>query len=202
MRMATCDVKELHAISARAIDPPRSLEAHVRSGGVAALRMVEQTRYMHELVRIAVTDATRPGVEQVPARRVGDNEWQLLRSPLYATEVASGDVIRVINHDSGEFEIVVRGGNVCVQFYLGESDVDDAEATTRIAKAVARDIEPLGGSIDAQTPGLIAFTIPVGVGFPAIERVFAAAAGQYTGAEWQYSNVYDPETGDPLGWWE
>jgi hypothetical protein len=156
----------------------------------------------HEHVRIAVTDATRPGVEQVPARRIRDDEWQLLRSPLYATKVAAGDVIRVTNQDTGEFEIVARGGNVCVQFYMGASDVDDAEATMRAAKTIARDIEPLGGSMDAQTPGLIAFTLPVDVGFPAIESVFAAAAERHSGAEWQYSNVYDPATGDPLGWWE
>jgi hypothetical protein len=156
----------------------------------------------HEHVRIAVTDVTRPGVEQVPARRISGSEWQLLRSPLYATEVAAGDVIRVTNPDTGAFEIVVRGGNVCVQFYLRESDVDDAEETMRVARAIARDVETLGGSMDGHTPGLIAFTIPVDVGFPAIEKVFAAAVERQPGAEWQYSNVYDPATGDPLGWWE
>jgi hypothetical protein len=156
----------------------------------------------HEHVRIAVTDATRPGVEQVPARHVSDATWQLLRSPLYATGVAAGDVIRVTNHDTGEFEIVARGGNVCVQFYLAKSDVDDAEATMKVAGEIARDIEPLGGSVDAKTPGLITFTIPVDVGFPAIEKVFAAAAERHAGAEWQYSNVYDPATDEPLGWWE
>lgn len=165
--------------------------------------MAERLKKMaHEHIRIAVTDATRPGVEQVPARRISDDEWQLLRSPLYATRLAAGDIIRVTNHASGQFEIVQRGGNVCVQFHMGASDADDAEATMRAAQAIARDIKPLGGSTDAQTPGLFAFTIPVDVGFPAIERVFTAAAERHPGAEWQYSNVYDPTTGDPLGWWE
>jgi len=156
----------------------------------------------HEHVKIAVKDATNPGVERIPACRVGGTEWRLLHSPLYATEVAAGDVIRVTNHDTGDFDIVMRGGNVCVQFYLGESDVDYAEATMRVAKAIAPDIESLGGSVDAHAPGLIAFTIPVSVGFPAIEKVFASAAERYPGAEWQYSNVYNPMTGHPIGWWE
>jgi hypothetical protein len=52
-----------------------------------------------------------------------------------------------------------------------------------VAEALARDIGSLGGSMDAQTPGLIAFTIPVDVGFPAIERAFAAAAERHPGAE-------------------
>jgi len=156
----------------------------------------------HEHVRIAVTDAARPGTEQVPARRIGDSEWQLLRSPLYATEVAAGDAIRLTNKDTGEYEIVARGGNVCVQFYLGEADVDDGEATTRAADAIGRDLALLGGTMDAHTRGLIVFTMPVDAGFPAIEKVFAAATARHPGAEWQYSNVYDPATGEPLGWWE
>jgi hypothetical protein len=108
----------------------------------------------------------------------------------------------VTNPDTGEFEIVARGGNVCVQVYLAGSDADDPEATMKVAMEIARSIEPLGGSMDAQTPGLIAFTIPVAVGFPAIEGVFAVAAARHPGAQWQYSNVYDPATGHSLGWWE
>lgn len=156
----------------------------------------------HEHVKVAVAGASKPGVEHVPAFRISHDEWQLQRSPLYATEVAAGDVIRVRNGETGEFEIVTRGGNVCVQVYLGASDADNAEATAKIAKAILHEIEPLGGWMDGQTPALIAFTMPVAVGFPAIERVFAAAADRYPGAQWQYSNVYDPVTGAPLGWWK
>lgn len=156
----------------------------------------------HEHVRIAVTDATEPGVENVPARRVGSNEWQLLRSPLYATTVASGDTVKILNDETGTFEIVTRSGNVCVQFYLGESEADDAGATVAIADAIAPDVESLGGRIDAHTPGLIAFTVPVDVGFPTIEAICAAAVDRSAGAQWQYSNVYDPATGAPLGWWK
>ncbi len=156
----------------------------------------------HEHVKLAVTDATRPGVEQVPARRASGSEWELLRSPLYAMGAAAGDVIRVTNHDTGEFEVVVRGGNVCVHFYLVESDADDLEATVKVARELSREVQALGGAMDAHTPGLIAFTLPVAVGFPTIERVFADAAERHRGAEWQYSNVYHPATGAPLGWWE
>lgn len=93
-------------------------------------------------------------------------------------------------------------GNVCVQFYLGAAEADDGEATARAARAIATDVASLGGALDAQTPGLIAFTIPVAVGFPAIEAIFAGAVERHPGAAWQYANVYDEATGDPLGWWE
>jgi hypothetical protein len=155
----------------------------------------------HEHVGIAVKDAATPGIEQVPARPIGENEWELVRSPLYATEVAAGDVIRISNRETGEFEVVTRGGNVCVQFYLGETDADNSQMTIEVAKTIARDIEAFGGVMDAYTPGLIAFTIPVHVGFPAIEAVFLAAADRYHG-QWQYANVYDSTTGESLGWWK
>jgi hypothetical protein len=155
----------------------------------------------HEHVRIAVSDASRPGAETVAARRVGEHEWKLARSPLYATGVAAGDVIRILDSETGAFEVVSRDGNVCVQFYLDDAAADDAQATSQAADTIARDLRCLGGSLDAHTPGLIAFTIPVDVGFPAIEGVFAAAVERYPGSQWQYSNVYDPVSGAPLGWW-
>jgi hypothetical protein len=157
---------------------------------------------MHEHVRVAVRDARRPGAEEVPARRVRENEWEILRSPLYATALASGDVIRIVNGATGEFEVIAHGGNVCIQFYLAESAADDAQATRMVAEAIERDVAPLRGSVDAYTPGLIAVTVPANAGFPAIERALAAAADRYPGSQWQYSNVYDPNTGDPLRWWE
>lgn len=156
----------------------------------------------NEYVRIAVKDAARPGFENVPAVQVGSAEWRLLRSPLYAMEVAAADVIRVTNEKTGDFEIVSRGGNVCVQFYLNASDADDGAKTTIVAGEILVDVEAVGGTLDAKTPGLIAFTIPAEVGFPAIEGIFAAAALRSPGSEWQYSNVYDPVSGLPLGWWD
>ena len=153
----------------------------------------------HEHVMIEVVDGGRRGGELVPARRLDEGRWELLRSPLYAMSVASGDVVRVSEPDTGKFEIVKRGGNVCVQFYLSEAD--DADATSRVAKGLEALLRPLGGRVDATTAGLVSCTVPVSVGFPAIEQVFRRATDQATGAQWQYANVYDSDSGEPLGWW-
>jgi hypothetical protein len=155
----------------------------------------------HEHVRIGVFDSTPPGSELVPARPLGDDLWELIRSPLYAMQVASGDVVKVLDPESGTFEVMKRGGNVCIQVYLGPREADDSEATTSIAEAIRRVIEPLGGRIDAVTPGLISCTLSIAVGFPVIESMFNAAASGSVGAQWQFANVYDPVTGEPLGWW-
>lgn len=156
----------------------------------------------HEHVRIIVIDADPPGAEVVPARRVDGNEWELLRSPLYATDVAAGDTIRIADAETGAFEIAKRGGNICVQFYLGEAEADDADATNKVASIIESKLSPLGGRVDGTTPGLITCTVGVRAGFPAIEALFNDAVEQSPGAQWQFSNVYDPESGDPLGWWE
>lgn len=155
----------------------------------------------HDHVLIAVIDADPPGGEHVPARRLGKGEWEILRSPLYATEVASGDVIRVTNTELGDFKIIRRGGNVCVQVYLGAVEADDAKATSKLAEQIGILVEPLKGRIDATTPGLISLTIPATVGFQAIEKVLEVAVEKSPGAQWQYANVYDPVSGEPLGWW-
>ena len=96
----------------------------------------------HDHVNIAVGDAQRPGVEKVPARRVAEHEWKLVRSPLYSMGVAAGDVIRILDATTGAY-----------------------------------------------------------VGFTAIEEAVGAAVGRHPEAQWQYSNVYDPVTGEPIGWW-
>lgn len=166
------------------------------------IRQVGLSRMKHEHVRIAVTDATTPGVEHVPARKLQDGEWELVRSPLYATQVAAGDVIRILNSETGAFEIVARGGNVSVHFYLCEHDADNTQATASVAMDIAQDIASLGGRMDGQTAGLIVYSIPSQAGFPAIEKVLEAAARRHPGAQWQYCNVYDPRTGEPLRWWE
>ena len=141
------------------------------------------------------------GVEHIPAHPIGNNEWQLIRSPLYATEVASGDTARILDEKTGSFEIINRNGNVCIQFYLDSTDADDKEATISIAKTITEKISCIGGTMDTITPGLIAFTVHLDVGFPAIEEIFQEALNCYPASEWQYTNVYDSQTGAPPNWW-
>ncbi len=154
----------------------------------------------HDHVGIAVEGVDVGGFEAVPARRLSDSTWELLNSPLYAMDAAAGDVVKIVDEESGSFEILKRGGNVCVQVYLGELDADDSEATTRLAENLLRLLSPLGGRVAGVTPGLVSFTVPARSGLSAIEAVFNHAADLSKGAQWQYANVYDPATGDQLEW--
>lgn len=156
----------------------------------------------HEHVGIFVVDAEPSGKEEVPARRLSETEWELLRSPLYAMDVAAGDIIRILDTETGGFEVTKRGGNLCVQFCLGDAEADDVGATARAAEIIESKISPLGGWIDGTTPGLVSCTVGADAGFPAIENVFREAVEQFPEAQWQFANVYDPASGEPLGWWE
>ena len=63
----------------------------------------------------------------------------------------------------------------------------------------------IGGYLDGEShPGgsVLVFTIPVSVGFPAIERVMADVIKQYPESEWYYGNVYAEDGITPLNWWQ
>lgn len=160
-------------------------------------------RYMdHEHVDIIVRDAHPAGTEQVPARRHPSGAWELLKSPLYATELAAGDLIKIQQVESGLFELIARGGNVCVQFYLDQEQADSSDSTERVERWLKQELRNIDGRVDGTTPGLITCTIPVSVGFAAIERTFSKAEANFLGSQWQYANIYDPITEEPIGWWE
>ena len=159
------------------------------------------TENQHDHVKIRVADAEPGGSELVPARRIRNLEWELLRSPLYATGLASGDIVRTTTRDDGSFLVQRRGGNVCVQFYMSSDDADDLEATRRVAGEVLEWVAPMGGRIDGICPGLFTCTIPVVAGLTAIEAAFVAVAGNNLGSQWQFANVFDFHTGQPLNWW-
>jgi hypothetical protein len=117
-------------------------------------------------------------------------------------QLAAGDTISPRANEAGAFEIVSRGGNVAVHFYLPEGDLDDAKATKAAADELAPRVATLKGRLDGETSGLMVFTIPIAATFQAIEDLFAAAVSERPGAQWQFANVYDATTGEPLRWWE
>lgn len=134
-----------------------------------------------------------PVYEVVPAVRISQTEYEILGSPGLATGCAAGDRVRVFA--DGRFEIVTRGGNVCVVIYPRTPPDDSAVAPLRDA------FEKLAGLVEApEDKRFIVVTVPVSAGFPVIEAVVVEWASS-NNAEWYYGNVYD-EDDRPLGWWE
>jgi hypothetical protein len=147
----------------------------------------------HVRLFAGTTTSGEPAYEVVPAVRVDQTMYEILGSPALATGCAAGDRIRV--DADGRFEIMTRGGNVCLVIYPRTPPDDDA--VTALQEAFGR----LAGLVE--TPAdkrFVVVTVPVSAGFPAI----AAIVIEWTSlndAEWYYGNVYD-EDDRPLGWWE
>ena len=58
--------------------------------------------------------------------------------------------------------------------------------------------EEIGGWLDGKGESFLVYTIPISVGFPAIQRVLENCSW-----EWFYGNIYDPTDGvTPLNWWD
>ncbi|MEW1773499.1 DUF4265 domain-containing protein [Streptomyces sp. NPDC086777] len=119
--------------------------------------------------------------EVLPARAVGADLFEVAGSPGMVLGCAAGDVLRVT--DDGQFEVVERGENLCVQAAgLGQLSL---ESFAELREAVSH----LGGMTEAP-PDLrfIVVTVARTVGIPAIEQVMDAWAAGIDEVEWWFGN--------------
>jgi hypothetical protein len=136
----------------------------------------------------------QPLKEPVHAESVGNGVYRLLYTPGLVQGIAAGDEFRLVG-DDGAFSVHRRGGNLAVKV-LSMQGVGPlkSELATRVAS--------VGGWLDGAIDKALAFTVPVAVGFPAVEAIFNNWVAEHPGWEWYYDNVYDPVDGvTPLGWW-
>lgn len=120
---------------------------------------------------------------------------RLLRSPLFARNLASGDTVKLINPAIAQYELERRSGNLCIRIFRkrGIDEVDEF-LTPRLEK--------LGGARDLVSDRGIVYSVHVSLGFKTIEEHLDAACAACPDTVWYYGNVYDPEDGvTPLQWW-
>lgn len=138
----------------------------------------------------------QPVFEQVAALATEQrNCYRLQQSPLFAIGVASGDVIELMANNPGRFRVRERGGQLAVRVLRRDGVGALAEELTPL-------IEKLGGRLDVQSERALVYSIHVAVGFREIEGLLDPLVQAAGGANWAYGNVYNPETGEPLDWWE
>jgi hypothetical protein len=157
---------------------------------------VDREAYSHEHHLLLLIEYRRgqPLKEPVHVDQLGGGAYRLLYTPGLVQGIAAGDEFRLIGAD-GAFEVTRRGGNLAVQVF---SQQPVAPLQAELTKRVAR----LGGRLDGAIECGLAFTVPVSVGFPAVESVFNTWAAEHPGWEWYFGNVYDPaDETKPLDWW-
>ena len=58
------------------------------------------------------------------------HHFRLMESPLLTRNLASGDVMRLINPDRAEYELLTRSGNVCIRLFGNEELIDIEQSLT------------------------------------------------------------------------
>ena len=123
------------------------------------------------------------------------NRVRLLKSPLLSRSLAAGDILRVINPNTAEYEMERRSGNLCVRVFR-------KHRLSELEEHLTSAIEKLGGSLDFNSERALVYSIHVSLGFGPIEELLNSACEQYADSVWYYGNVYDPNDGTtPLNWW-
>lgn len=129
----------------------------------------------------------------------GANQFIVQSIPAFIYGLAYGDEIEVENLDTGEFQIVKRGGHVTLRVFLnGPLDrVEIDELIERVTEAGG--LHEIGKNAKADAdPSLLLLSVPVSIGFLQIEEAMHTV--QSVGAKWEFGNVYS-EDGAPLNWW-
>jgi hypothetical protein len=131
--------------------------------------------------------------ETVLTRPVEPGLHLVLGTPAFVEGIAAGDQIRV--RAGGAFEVVRRGGNICLLVVPVAPPGADDLAPLRDA------FDDLGGIVELPPDRrFIVITVPAAPGFDAVEAAIDAWAGP-RGHHWEYGNVYDTD-GNPLDWWQ
>lgn len=129
-----------------------------------------------------------------------DNSYLLLKSPLFVRGIARADVVQQLPQPKGAFKILRHGGNLCIRIFSKEGFTSAKHIA--LEQALTADIEKLGGDLDIREAMALVYSIHVSCGFSEIEKLLNDKTANEEGVVWYYGNVYDPETGEPLDWWQ
>lgn len=140
-------------------------------------------------------------IEKVLVNPQAENQqYQLLKSPLFIRGVARGDVIQLQPTSRGRFLVVQRGGNLCIRVF-SKHDFSSPQLES-LEQHISAAIEKLGGDQDIKEAKALVYSIHVSCGFNAIEKLLGDALSGYQDVAWYYGNVYDSDSGEPLDWWQ
>ncbi len=121
--------------------------------------------------------------------------YLLLKSPVFVRGIARGDIIQQMPEPKGAFKIVQHSGNLCIRVYA-------RQGLGALESSLSSAIEKLGGDLDVGEERALVYSIHVSCGFNAIEKIFDQQLAGTADAAWSYGNVYDPDSGEPLNWWQ
>ena len=129
-----------------------------------------------------------------------DNSYQLLKSPVFVRGIARADVIQQLEEPKGAFKILQHGGNLCIRLFSKTAFTEPKQEA--LEQSLTAAIEKLGGDLDVREERVLVYSIHVSCGFNEIETILNETLTGVEDMSWFYGNVYDPESGEPLNWWQ
>lgn len=149
------------------------------------------------LIQVYVADDDGPFFEELPARKIDQDIYELLSSPGIALNLARGDIVSIKDREAPAV-VLQRGGNFCIQIY---ADAIPQEEIAWLENAVACE---LGGTLDGVFEGNLSLAVPARNGMEKINDVFNRFRDR-SATQWYYSNIYknldDDEDETLLYWW-
>jgi hypothetical protein len=174
-----------------ALDEPQGGQV-VHDSGVTDTPSVFVAHKDHVRLLAGTSSSGQPVYELIPAAMVEPGVFDVIGSPGLACGCAAGDRIRVAQ--DGRFEVLRRGGNLCLVL-VPRTPGDDGEIA-----ALRSVFGQLGGQVEMPAGRrFIVITVPVTVGFSAVEDAVGTWASD-NDSDWYFGNVYD-EDDRPLNWW-
>lgn len=149
------------------------------------------------LIQVYMADDDGAVREELLARQIEQDTYELLSSPGLAQNLARGDIISIKNKNAPA-ELLKRGGNFCIQIY---ADYIPPEDITALENDVIREFD---GTLDGVFEGNLSLAVPAKNGMERINEFFDRFR-EKTGIQWYYANVYknldDDDDETLLYWW-
>lgn len=124
-----------------------------------------------------------------------ENSFLILKSPVFVRGIARADTIARMVEPKGAFKLLQNGGNLCIRVFCRNN-------INLLEQSLTPELEKLDGDLDVKEANALVYSIHVSSGFTAIEKILNDKIQAFPDAAWFYGNVYDPESGEPLNWWQ
>lgn len=140
-----------------------------------------------------IVEGSEGGTQPVEVELISASVYRILYSPGFVEDVAAGDIIRVTDEAAGKFEVIEYGGNVSVK-------ISDTSRIIEKLPEIDDILSKVGARRDGNLEHVAVWTIPVELGFEAIEASVIKACELLEEPVWWYGNVYDSQN-KPINWW-
>ncbi|WP_257166976.1 DUF4265 domain-containing protein [Bradyrhizobium sp. SRS-191] len=135
--------------------------------------------------------------EVVLAQMTRQEGQYVIRSiPGFAYGVGLDDVVKIVDPDSGQFEIVSRSGQVAIRAFVeGPLDRPDVRA---LIDAILSENGTYEAARSDEDVSLLLLSIHINLGLDKIRSLMKLVAGP--DVQWEFGNIFD-EDGNLVDWW-